>query len=448
MEELERQAGWAKTFGLPMDLIDAQAAQDRFPLMSTEGVLGAVWLPTDGWLDPSGLAQALAAGARAARRVDPDRATGRRHRRRARSRVRGDRRTRRRAAGHRDRHRGQRRWHVRAGDRRPGRRHRADHPDGAPVPVHRSDRRRGPGLPQLRDPDNLVYFREEVGGLCMGGYERDPAPWSLDGVPPDFNGKLLAPDLPRFEPIMEGAIRRVPAMADARVSRIINGPEAFTPGQRVHPGRVGRARVLARRRVLRARDRRRGWHRSPGGELDRRRRARARPVEDGHPPVRGGLSVAARTRSPARSRTTRPTTTSTTRTRSARPAGPLRTSPTYERSGRARGGRSGRSPAGSGRTGSSRTPTIRGSAAAESLEALRPRGWAGQHWSPAIAAEALATRQAAALFDETSFAKLEVVGPGACCVPPAGVRRTTSTVRSGRSCTRSCSIGVAVSRPI
>ena len=63
----------------------------------------------------------------------------------------------------------------------------------------------------------------------MGGYERDPAPWSLDGVPADFNGKLLAPDMARFEPIMEGAIRRVPAMEDARVSRVINGPEAFTP---------------------------------------------------------------------------------------------------------------------------------------------------------------------------------------------------------------------------
>ena len=86
-----------------------------------------------------------------------------------------------------------------------------------------------PALPTLRDPDNLVYFREEVGGLCMGGYERDPAPWSLDGVPPDFNGKLLAPDWPRFEEIMDGAVRRVPAIADAGVSRIINGPEAFTP---------------------------------------------------------------------------------------------------------------------------------------------------------------------------------------------------------------------------
>ena len=86
-----------------------------------------------------------------------------------------------------------------------------------------------PGLPQLRDPDNLVYFREEVGGLCMGGYERDPAPWALDGIPADFNGRLLAPDMARFESIMDGAIRRVPAMAEARVSRVINGPEAFTP---------------------------------------------------------------------------------------------------------------------------------------------------------------------------------------------------------------------------
>ena len=64
-EELQRQAGWAKTFGLPLELISAKEAQERFPLMTLDGVLGAVWLSTDGWLDPSGLAQALAAGARA-----------------------------------------------------------------------------------------------------------------------------------------------------------------------------------------------------------------------------------------------------------------------------------------------------------------------------------------------------------------------------------------------
>ena len=64
-EELQRQAGWARTFGLPLELITADEARARFPLMSTDGVLGAVWLPTDGWLGPSGLAFALAAGARA-----------------------------------------------------------------------------------------------------------------------------------------------------------------------------------------------------------------------------------------------------------------------------------------------------------------------------------------------------------------------------------------------
>jgi 4-methylaminobutanoate oxidase (formaldehyde-forming) len=65
LEELRRQAGWAKTFGLPLELIGPAEAGKRFPLMSLDGVLGAVFLPTDGWLDPSGLAQALAAGARA-----------------------------------------------------------------------------------------------------------------------------------------------------------------------------------------------------------------------------------------------------------------------------------------------------------------------------------------------------------------------------------------------
>ena len=64
MEELRRQAGWAKAYGLTMELIGPSEAKDRFPLMSTDGVLGAAWLPTDGYLDPTGLTMALAAGAR------------------------------------------------------------------------------------------------------------------------------------------------------------------------------------------------------------------------------------------------------------------------------------------------------------------------------------------------------------------------------------------------
>src|SRR6058998_3782379 len=64
MEELRRQAGWARTFGLPLELVSAEDAQRLFPPMSTDGVLGAAYLPTDGYVDPSQLTLALAEGAR------------------------------------------------------------------------------------------------------------------------------------------------------------------------------------------------------------------------------------------------------------------------------------------------------------------------------------------------------------------------------------------------
>src|SRR5438093_7520434 len=228
-EELQRQAGWAKTFGLPLELISTGEARDRFPVMSTEGVLGAVFLPTDGWLDPSGLALALAAGALAggasiltgtrvvAIHLDRGRVTGVDVERNGeRSTIASD-------------------VVVNAGGMFApdiGRLAGINVPIvplahefvfTEPIPGVRPD------LPTMRDPDNLCYFREEVGGLCMGGYERHPAPWGLDGIPPDFNGRLLAPDWPRFEEIMAGAIRRVPAIENAGITRMINWPEAFTP---------------------------------------------------------------------------------------------------------------------------------------------------------------------------------------------------------------------------
>ena len=67
LEELRRQAGWAKTFGLPLELVSTAEAASLFQgWFDPAGVLGAVWLPTDGWLNPSDLTMALAAGARAA----------------------------------------------------------------------------------------------------------------------------------------------------------------------------------------------------------------------------------------------------------------------------------------------------------------------------------------------------------------------------------------------
>ena len=403
-EELRRQAGWAKTFGLPLDLISAGEAKDRFPLMSTEGVLGAVWLPTDGWLDPSGLANALAAGARQ-----------RGAQIRAHTRVVAIGTDRGRVTGVTVENRGERTEIaadivVNAGGMFAPEIGRMV---GVTVPIipmaHQylfTEPIEGvlPGLPQLRDPDNLVYFREEVGGLCMGGYERDPAPWALDGVSPDFNGKLLAPDMPRFESIMEGAIRRVPPMADAGVNRVINGPEGFTPDNEF---------ILGESEV-------RGFFVAAGfsahgiagaGGIGRQL---ASWIVDGEPELdlwkmdirRFGPAYRSQAYTLARSIENYATYYDIHYPNEERQSGrPLRTSPTYEilaGLGAAFGEKSGWE-----------RPNWFDSNAADGDEGLRPRGWAGMHWSPAIGAEALATRRTAGLFDETSFAKLEVVGPGA-----------------------------------
>src|SRR5207247_137382 len=64
MEEIARQAGWAKTFGLPLELISPDEAGALFPPLETDGVLGAAFLATDGYVDPSQLTFALAEGAR------------------------------------------------------------------------------------------------------------------------------------------------------------------------------------------------------------------------------------------------------------------------------------------------------------------------------------------------------------------------------------------------
>ncbi|HLO35202.1 MAG TPA: FAD-dependent oxidoreductase, partial [Candidatus Deferrimicrobium sp.] len=404
-EELQRQASWAKTFGLPLELISAAEARDRFPLMSVDGVLGAVWLPTDGWLDPSGLAMALAAGAR--RRG----VTIRTH-----ARVVGIGVERGRVTGVEVELRDGSRETIAAevvvnagGMFAP----EIGRLAGVTVPIipmaHQylfTEAIDGvhAGLPQLRDPDNLVYFREEVGGLCMGGYERNPAPWSLDGVPADFNGKLLAPDWPRFEEIMAGAIRRVPAIADAGVSRMINGPEGFTPDNEF---------ILGESEV-------RGFFVAAGfsahgiagaGGIGRQV---ASWIVDGQPELdlwkmdirRFGPAYRSPGYALARSIENYATYYDIHYPNEERRSGrPLRTAPTYEQLtalGAVFGEKSGWE-----------RPNWFESNATAGDEALRPRGWAGEHWSPAIGAEALATRSAAALFDESSFAKLEIAGPGA-----------------------------------
>ena len=256
--------------------------------MTLDGVLGAVWLPTDGWLDPSGLAQALAAGARSRG------ATIRQH-----TRVVGINVERGRVRGVEVERKGGERSTIEAdvvvnagGMFAP----EIGRLAGVTVPIipmaHQylfteADRGRpSRACRTMRDPDRLCYFREEVGGLCMGGYERDPMPWSLDGVPPDFNHRLLEPDWPRFDSIMAGAISRVPAIADAGVTRMINGPEAFTPDNEFILGESEVRGFFVAAGFCAHGIAGHGRHRAADGALDRRGRARARPVEDGHPPVR------------------------------------------------------------------------------------------------------------------------------------------------------------------
>ena len=83
--------------------------------------------------------------------------------------------------------------------------------------------------PTIRDPDRRTYFKEEVGGLCFGGYEPDPQGWTMDDVPDQFQFQLFDDDYDHFEQHMMQAIERVPALNSVGVKQMINGPESFTP---------------------------------------------------------------------------------------------------------------------------------------------------------------------------------------------------------------------------
>jgi 4-methylaminobutanoate oxidase (formaldehyde-forming) len=399
MEELARQAGWAKTFGLPLELISAREAQELFPVMSTEGVLGAALLPSDGYIDPSQLTLALAEGARR-RGASIEQRT----------RVTGLRVERGRVVGvETDRGAIETDVVVNAGGMYA---QEIGALAGVVVPVvpmaHEYLVTRPAGLPldlpTMRDPSLLVYFRGESGGLVMGGYERSPAPWSLDGIPADFNGKLLAEDWPRFEELMENALVRVPSLGDMEVVRLVNGPEAFTPdGEFVLGPTAVRGFWVAAGFCAH------GLAGAGGmGKLV------AEWIVEGQPGLdvwemdsrRFGRHYASREYTLARTVEVYSTYYDVKYPGHERAAGrPLRVSPTYERL-RELGAAFGE------KSGWERANWFEPNAALGD-ESLRPRGWAGRLWSPAIGAEHRACREAAALFDETSFAKLEVGGPGA-----------------------------------
>ncbi|MGQ9647702.1 MAG: GcvT family protein [Thermodesulfobacteriota bacterium] len=224
MEELRRSAAMAKTFGLPMELISPKEACNLFPVMEKKGIVGAAFLPTDGQIDPSGVTYALAKGARdrGAEIYTDTRVTGITLKNGAIHEViteKGKIKTEIvvNAAGI---------WAPEIGKM-----------IGVAIPIIPMEHqyiitkpidgvRRG--MATMRDPDLLVYFREEVGGLIMGGYEHNPIPWGLDGIPRDFTKKLLKSNYEHFEPLSRLAMKRVPAIGKAEIITLLNGPEAFT----------------------------------------------------------------------------------------------------------------------------------------------------------------------------------------------------------------------------
>jgi glycine cleavage system aminomethyltransferase T/glycine/D-amino acid oxidase-like deaminating enzyme len=409
LEELRRQAGWAKTFGLPLELISAAEAQELFPLMSTDGVLGAALLPTDGYLDPSQLTLELAERARngGASVFTSTRVTGIETERGRVKRVlteRGDidcevlvi------AAGMFSAEVGRL-----AGVRIPVQ------PMSHQYLVTQPFRERDPDnpLPTLRDPDLLIYFREEGGGLVMGGYERRSeaaflprGSVHLDAIPPDFNGRLLEDDWDRFEEIVVNSRRRVPQMEDVRVTRMINGPEAFTPDNEFCLGETEVRGLFVAAGFC--------AHGLAGaGGIGK---AMAEWIDAGEPSLdlwhmdvrRFGAQYRSPSYSLARIQETYETYYDIKYPAHERQAGrPLRMSPSnawHREHGAAFGEKS----------GWERVNWYESNASAGDEE-LRPRGWAGTHWSPAIGAEHAACRDAVALFDESSFAKMEIAGPGA-----------------------------------
>ena len=223
--EVKRQATTAHSFGLDMQLLTPSEARELWPLMDVSDVVGAAYLPTDGQANPSDITLSLAKGARmAGARIIEDCAVL------SVAREKGV------ITGVETQHGFIKTGIVIACCGQWTREFAA--PLGVSVPLVSMEHQYmvtepidgvTRDLPTLRDPDRLTYWKEEVGGLVMGGYEPNPKPWAISGIPEGFHYTLLDSDFDHFEQIMELALGRVPALETAGIKTLTNGPESFTP---------------------------------------------------------------------------------------------------------------------------------------------------------------------------------------------------------------------------
>ena len=226
--ELKRGASMARCFGVEVEPISPGEAGKLWPLMRTDDLAGAVWIPGDGRTNPIDTTLALARGARSggATLVENVTVTGIQRAGGAATGVRTDRGDITadvvvNAAGMWGREVGRM-----AGVDVPL--HAAEHFYIVTEPLAGVTR----DLPVLRDTDGYIYVREEVGGLLMGGFEPAAKPWGMDGIPAEFKFSLLPEDWEHFRVLMEQACVRIPALETAPVRRHVNGPESFTPDNR------------------------------------------------------------------------------------------------------------------------------------------------------------------------------------------------------------------------
>ena len=223
--EYRRLATTARSFGMEMHLLSPEEVKAMWPLMEVSDLVGASWLPTDGQASPSDITQSLAKGARmhgakihegvevtgfdltegrisavltSQGRIACDKVVN--------------------CAGQWARQVG-----AMAGINVPLQPVKHQYIITETVPGLATD------APTIRDPDRRTYFKEEVGGLVMGGYEPNPQAWTMDDVPNQWEFQLFDDDFDHFEQHMEQAMARIPSLAEAGVKQMINGPESFTP---------------------------------------------------------------------------------------------------------------------------------------------------------------------------------------------------------------------------
>ncbi len=223
--ELKRMATTARSFDFELHALSPKEALEKFPLMSLQGVVGAVFVPNDGSVDPSSLTQAYAKGARAAgvRFVEGVLVTGFEHRGRRVSRVLTD-------QGAIDCEIVVNAAGIWARDvaRMAGVRVPAGAVEHQYVVTEKRDDL-PKNLPTLRDPDKIFYLKPEPGALAIGGWERGTPTFGANGVPFAFGRELLQPHQERLEQFLVPAAERLPILNDIGIRTVINGPIPISP---------------------------------------------------------------------------------------------------------------------------------------------------------------------------------------------------------------------------